>query len=434
MNMLSGRVLSRRTMLRGAGYAVGLPFLDAMTPRRAHAQAAVPPRFLAVFAPCGFRRQAWTTIDSGVNFTMPAPMASLDALRPHITLLSDMQRSLYTGTGTHEVPTGNFLTSAPIEPGAAFGNNVSIDQVIAATRNEPFRSLELALEGGTSGLQLEYSGALVSSISYGGPNLLLPTEVAPLQLLRRVFTDAERPTNVAEAARQKRRERSILDAVLGDASRLNGQLDARDRARLDEHLTALRELERQLEVLEQQTVCIAPEAPGSGVTDRPREIRVMSDIALAAIRCGRTRVMTFMLGRGASFARYPFTASNRGHHELSHVDDQDPVAVAELVQIEIFLVEQYAYLLSELQRMDDGNGTTVLDNTFAMYGSEVADGYTHATIGHKIIIGGHAGGQLAGNQHIIASGQPTANVLLTAAQMCGVPLASFGDSTGPLAM
>lgn len=448
--------LTRRAALRGGlSTLIGLPLLEAMAPSVARAQAqGAPPlaRLIVFYAPNGMWMPSWTpSTPSGASGPLPAVLppilAPLDDVRQHLTVVSGLHnQAVDRGSdpaGPHARGTASFLTGAHITASEdAIENGVSVDQLVAEKlRQQGFRglaSLELGAEGGGARGTCDagYSCAYQVNISWAGPQSPVAKETNPRAVFDRLFGAGVDTRPAAVREQERRRKKSILDAVKDDAARLNARLGARDRQKIEEHLTGIRELERRLDddgAARCDTAAFLPEgAPVVDVNapvDVTAYVQSLLDLMVIACRCDRTRVMTFMIGNGGSPRAYPFLGIEGQHHGISH----RPRLSASLEQIDIWEMQQLAHLLRGLASVDDGDGKTALDTSFVYAASELSDGNIHSRDNLPIVVAGRANGVVGpGDRHLVVEPQPVANLLLTAMNSMGLDETSFADSTGPL--
>lgn len=236
--------------------------------------------------------------------------------------------------------------------------------------------------------------------------------------------------SAAERARVFARRRSVLDVVRQDAARLTAQLGSKDRAKLDEYLTGVRELELRIDALANAPTCEA-ERPDP-VTAFPDTVRTLIDLTVLAFQCDLTRVASFMLANAASNLTYPFLGITDGHHQLSH-HQGNADSLTKLRTIGAWEVEQFAYLVGRLKAVSDANGP-LLDSSAVLFSSEIEDGDAHRHTNLPVLVAGRAGGALQPGRHVVyAGGPPLANLYVALLNALGAPTASFGDDgTTPL--
>jgi hypothetical protein len=436
--------LSRRTLLRGAGCALALPWLEAMSPRSARAQAsAAPVRLFFFYVPNGIHMQGWTPSQEGSSFSLSPILAPLHNHKDDLLVLSGLRNNAAfangDGGGDHARGTACFLTAtrAVKTEGSNIRVGQSIDQAAAehyaeATR---FRSLELGCEGGGSsgGCDSGYSCAYVRNVSWRTPTQPAPKEVNPRSVFDRLFADVGADLTAQEMARKKRYKKSILDFVLDDAASLEGKLSARDRHKLDEYQTAVREVEVRVDSIHVAPQCQVGERPDGIPQQTTAYVDAMLDLAALAFECDLTRVVSFMLGNGSSGRSYGFLGVPGSHHELSH-HQNDNGKKAQLQTINTWEVARLAHLLDRLQGAEEG-GASLLDNSLVFFSSEVEDGNTHNHANLPVLLAGGGGGAVSPGRHLrYANSTPIANLFVSLLRAVGKPgVTSFGDDgTGPL--
>ena len=429
------RGVSRRAFLGGAGATVALPVLSSLLPSRARAAGPEDVRLLFYYVPNGMHMPAWTPDGEGLDWEPSEILAPLAAHQDRVSVLSGLDNlpARVPGVpGDHARGTGSFLTCTTVvrTEGDEIGNGISIDQVVAQAigGGSTFPSLQLGTSGGASvgGCDSGYSCAYTRNISWAGEATPLPKVTSPDLVFNRLFAGFEVGLTEAERARRRLYRSSVLDTVTGDADRLMPLLGRSDQLKLDEYLTAVRELELRIEA-DANSGCQAPDI--AGWEDHTSRVRAMNDLLVAALTCGQTRIASFMLDNAASNRSYEFLGVPESHHQLSH-HGQDPLSHAGLTAIGTWEVEQLAHLLDGLAAVTEGEGS-LLDNTLVYFASELADGDAHHHTGLPVVLAG-GGAHLGTGQHRVYEGRPMADLFLTMAATAGVSLASFGDSTGAL--
>jgi hypothetical protein len=432
--------LSRRTVLRGLGAAVALPFLESLAPKMVRAQslAAPMPRFFGLYVPCGMYMEQLTPPNAGRDFAMTPILEPLLPVKSSVLVLSGLNNvpaeDEEVGAGDHARGTATFLTATNPEH-MRIHVAKSVDQQIAdhygATTR--LRSLELGLEAGATAGNCDagYSCAYSRNIAWASPTTPLAKEVSPRLAFDRLFGTSDARLTAEQIERRRQQNLSILDFVHEDANRVKQGLSLRDRVKLDEYQTGVRELELRIERLEGDDRCERPERPDGTPTDTPGHAKALLDLVVLAFKCDITRVATFMVGNAATGRTFPWLGISDTHHELSH-HQGNIEKLNKLQQINRWEVSLLAYLMTELSQIEeqapDGSVRTILDDTFACLGSELTDGNAHNHDNVPMIVGGHAGGILDSGQHVrFAAGTPVANVFYTLLNGIGVPVARFGD-------
>ncbi len=436
--------LSRRMVLGGAGVAIALPALESLVSRKtATAQMRTPPkRLLFFYTPCGINSsdgRGWTPAAAGAGAAwslsrMLTPLGpDLKSRALVLTGLSNNPasanfRGSNDGPGDHARGTGCFLTSARLNKtaGADIRNGVSIDQAIAASIGmmTRFPSLQTGVDAGSSSGDCDsgYSCAYARNISWAGPTTPLAKITQPRVLFDRFFAGMDPNATAAETTRRRAYSSSVLDQVRGEASSLQLRLGASDQRKLDEYLTAVREVETRVAMT--GSVCTAPDRPMSSVAYR-EQIDLMSDLMALAFRCDLTRIQTFMIGNAGSDRVHDFLGITAGHHTLSH-HMSDAANLRQLEQIGTWEVQKFAELCNRLRLIDE-MGTSVLDNSVCVFSSEIHDGNSHAHTALPVVAVGGGGGQFTTDRHVNVGNEPIADYFLALAKYMGVPLPRFGE-------
>ena len=432
---LTRKSLRRRTFLRGIGATVALPMLDAMVPAfTALAQSAANPprRFGAVYIPHGVIMDRWTPATQDA-FEFTPILKPLEPFASQVVVVSNLTRPKDTEGGTHAVSSANWLTGAVAKRtmGEDFRAGTSIDQVIAARigGDTLFRSLELATEdfsGFVGACDIGYACTYMNTVAWSSPTTPLPVEINPRVVFERMFgRTGTREQRVARI----REDRSILDALTADVRDLQRNLGVRDRTRLTEYLNDVREIERRIQKTEAQntTAETAADAP-LGIPDSFEEhAALMFDLLALAYQADITRVFTFMLARELSMRTYVDLGITEPHHPLSH-HGNNPDKVALHAKLNVYHMQLFAGFLDKLRAMPDGDGS-LLDHSLILYGSGMSDGNKHSPEPLPLVaIGGGVG---KGHRHVQApESSPTGNLWLSVAAKFGIPLETFGVSTG----
>jgi hypothetical protein len=431
--------LSRRSFLRGAGAALALPFLEAMWPMRARAQAAASARrFLAWYVPNGMRMSDWTPAATGASYALPPILAPLAPVRSEVLVLTGLANRAGQDAfpGDHARGTGSFLTARRVRrtDGADIQNGISLDQRIAQAigASTPLPSLQLGTEGGgsTGNCDSGYSCAYARNISWAGPQSPLAKETNPRSAFERLFSGDGEHLSPEERERRRVQRLSVLDFVAEDATRLRLELGASDRQKLDEYLTGVRALELRVENLGSSACQVDP--PGDPGDDFEARVRAMADLVVLAFQCDTTRVVTFMQANAGSNQTYPWLGVYDGHHQISH-HQQNPANLAALSSIDTWEVEQFVYLLERLAAVQEPGGS-LLDSALVFFSSEIEDGDAHRHTNLPILLAGRGGGAVVPGVHQRFNGSPTvANLFLTILRAFGIQDATFGDDgTAPL--
>jgi len=447
--IITKRAISRRTVLRGMGVSLALPLLDAMVPAltATAATAASPARRYGFFyMPNGVAMNHtnvnyWKPATAGADFEFSPILKPLEPFRNQVTVVSGLHNrsaeSLGDGNGDHTRSTGSWLTGTHIKrtEGSDLRAGVSADQVIASQfkKETPLPSLELAIlpNSVTGGCDTGYSCAYGTTLSWSSPTTPLPTQSSPRLVFEQLFGDGGPASAQAAAARTKN---SILDSAIQELAGLHSKLGPADRATVSDYLDVLREVERRIQQTEAKNA-ESPlpeyERPGIGVPERfDDHAKLMFDLQHLAFQADITRVTTFMYGAEQRARMYPEIGLNESHHSMSHHGD-NPENLAKYAKLCTWHVDLFAYLVEKMRNTPDGDGN-LLDHSLLMIGGGMSNGNIHSHIDVPIALVGGASG-FKGNRHVATTmGTPLSNLLVTVVQSSGVPIDSFGDSTGNL--
>jgi hypothetical protein len=447
--MTTHNPLSRRTVLRGLGTMMALPFLDSALPRAARAAlaaagpaaAAAPRRMAFVYIPQGAYMPYWMPKTEGAHFELTDCLKPMAAHRKDMIvfggLTCDKARANGDGGGDHARASGAFLTGAQPKKtaGANFYAGVSADQVAAQRLGDKTRlaSLEMAIEGyrGSGNCDSGYACVYEHTLAWRNATTPLPTEVNPRQVFNRLFADQNKDPETL--ARNELRA-SVLDAVLADANDLNRRLGGSDRQKLDQYLSGVRELELRITRAEKLSPVVLPddvERPAGVPADLTAHIRLMCDLMVLAFQTDVTRISTFMLAREGSEQKYRMAGVNEGHHTISH-HQNNPDNINKIKAINAYHMTQFAYLIEKLKSVREGEGT-LLDNCMIAYGSGIADPNRHAHEDLPLLIVGKGGGTINTGRYMrVPSETPVNNLWLAMLKRFGVTAPALGDSTGVL--
>jgi hypothetical protein len=430
--------LPRRTFIRGMGATLALPFLDAMVP----ALSAVPraaPRFAAIYVGNGASMNDWTPPTEGVDFAFSPILKPLEAFRDQTLVFTGLDNFPATDQGDSG---GQHPRAAPafmscVHPKQTEGADVqagtTIDQMIAQQIccDSKLSSLEVALDRNdvVGACDHGYACAYMNSMSWKSPTIPLPSETNPRFVFERLFGSGD--TAEARAARS-REDRSILDGVTQEISRLRRTLGPRDGVKLSEYLDAIRDVEQRVARSESGNRDVKVPARPAGVPQTFREYaELMFDLQVLAFKADITRVTSFMMARENIDRSYDEIGLPEAHHSMSH-HGNNPEKIAVFSKLNTYHVETLAYFLNKLRATPDGDGT-LLDHSIVLYGSGMSDGNTHNNYNVPVVVVGGRGQQMKGNRHLTyPKGTPLANLSLSLMDKFGVNLEKFGDSTGEL--
>ncbi len=434
--------LSRRTFLRGSGVAMALPWLESLpvwgdSKLDALASNEFPKRFAALFMACGVNADHWWAKGNGNEMELGKSLQPLAPLRHKLNFITGLFNQSAVGVGIHPGQTGNILSGADLQKGAVLKGGISVDQMMANEIGhltmQP--SLVLGCEQPTTGYhETNFSMAYSSHISWQSTTSPVPLEVYPSLAFDSLFEN-----------RGNLRNQSILDRVRSQAKDLSQKVSANDRAKLDEYLTSVREVEKQIErlrankskaeagALKQQKSLIQMERPENGLPEDIRDhMRLMCDIVALAFQTDKTRLATLLLCRDISGLFYPFLDVRRSHHSASHRDLSDSYE-----QITRYYCSQVAYLASKLDQMPEGSGS-VLDNTCLLFLSNMWSGSKHDSTKLPVLQLGSLGGTIETGRVVdyLDAGDENrklCSLYLSIMDRMGVSLEHFGDADTRLA-
>jgi len=448
--------VSRRTVLKGMGVTVALPFLDAMLPAgTAWARTAAGSKIRLVCmemvhgsagsTALGVKKNLFAPVKAGRDFEFTPTLEPLAPFRDDVTIISNTDVHNAEAFTLPEIGGDHFRSSAVFltqsHPKQTEGNDVhagtSLDQLYAKQfgQDTPIPSMQLSIENvdQAGGCTYGYSCIYTDTISWASPTQPLPMIRDPRVVFDQLFGVGATPE---ERAASLKADRSILDWINGQVSQLKRQLGASDRRRLDEYVENVREIERRIQRVEARNASgeqrAMPEAP-IGVPDSFEEhAHILMDLIALAFAADTTRAFSFKLGRDASGRAYPESGVTTGFHNASHHGERED-RIMDFAKINRYHVSMVPYLLEKLKNTPEGD-SNLLDNSLIVYGSPMGDSNIHNHKRVPLFVAGHAGGQLKGGVHIKApDGTPMANPMLTMLHMLGrTDLQQFGDSTGEL--
>ena len=449
--------LSRRTMLRGMGVAIGLPFLDAMVPAQtpvARTAAAPLTRFACIemvhgaagSTVDGTRKHYWSPEKTGADFEFTQTLEPLKQFREYLTIISNTDLDP-AGAGSpkeegadHFRSSAAFLTAAhpKMTEGADIFAGVSIDQMYAQQfgQDTPLPSIQLCIESVDGSGACDYGYACVYSytISWSTPSTPLPMTIDPRVAFENLFGDGSTPE---ERLVRQRENASILDMISHSVKRLQKNLGPSDRSRLNDYLTDVREIERRIERIEKYNTSgetrALPSAPLGVPESFEEHVKLMFDLQALAFMTNTTRVSAFKTSRDVCQRVYPESGVKTPFHSCSH-HGEAPSRIAEFAKLNRYHVGMMPYFLEKLRSTPDGDGN-LLDHSLVLYGSPMGDSNAHNHKRVPMFLAGHANGKLKGNLHVREKdGTPMSNILLTVMRKLGVEVESIGDSTGEVAI
>jgi hypothetical protein len=457
MPFITKKHISRREVLRGVGVALSLPLLDSMVPAQTPIgkTAASPQTRLACIEMVhgaagstgeGTTKHYWSPEKEGADFEFSQTLEPLAPYRDYITIVSNTDLHPATAWAAAEEGADHFRSSAvyltaahpKMTEGSDYYVGASIDQIYAQQlgQDTPLPSIQLCIEMVDASGACDYGYACVyaDTISWASPTAPLPMTLDPRMAFENLFGEGGTPQE--RLARQKV-NRSILDWISHDVSRLQKGLGQSDRNRLNAYLDDVREIERRIERIEKYNASgearALPAAP-LGVPDSYEEhVKLMFDLQALAFMTETTRVSAFKMSRDVSGRVWPESGVKTPFHPCSH-HGETPARIAEFAKLNRYHVSLIPYFLEKLKNTPDGDGN-LLDHSLVLYGSPMGDSNVHNHKRVPLFLAGHASGKVKGNLHIVTKDEtPMANVLLTMLQKVGVKAESFGDSNGTVAI
>lgn len=433
--------VSRRTVLQGAGVTMALPWLESlpvwgMSPAADSDVLPAPRRFAALFMACGVNADHWWAKGAGDQMQLGKSLQPMEPLKSKMNFISGLFNQSAVGVGIHPGQTGNILSGASLQKGAELRGGISVDQMLANTigRETIQPSLVLGCEQPVTGYhETNFSMAYSSHISWQNATSPVPMEVYPSLAFDSLFDN-----------RGNRRNQSVLDRVKEHAESLSRQVSADDKAKLEEYLSSVREVEKgiQRKRKHQRKATERAAARGQAVAtmDRPdnglpedirEHMRLMCDIIALAFQTDKTRVATLLLCRDISGLFYPFLDVRKAHHSASHSDLTD-----DFERVTRYYVSQFAYLASRLEAMPEGD-RTVLDNTCLLFLNNMWSGSKHDSTKVPLLTAGGLGGAVETGRVLDYSDQPDdqrklCSLYLSLMQHLGLPERKFGDADAPL--
>jgi len=441
MSFITKKHLSRRTVLQGLGVTLALPVLESMIPAATvfgqTVAATNRTRFGAIYFPHGVIQANWNPVAEGAGYEITPILQPIKPFYDKVTVVSKLRHALAYGSGAtanHNRAASAFLSGAEAKTGAQPHLGVTIDQVIAKKlgQDTPLPSLELAIEGASVNCGDGLSCSYRDTISWQSDTSPLPMQNNPQVVFERLFGDGN---DLGQRKARRQQSLSLLDSVLGEASSLQQKLPAADRARMDQYLTDVREIERRIQKAGEQVSddLELPPAPAGVPTDVEEHIKLMYDLQVLAWQTEITRVSTFQVAHELSNTVYAKSTIRDAFHILSHhsniTENKERFTVLNRYHVGLF-----AYFLDKLQKTPDGDGT-LLDHSLVLYGSGLGDGNQHDHTDLPVLVAGGASGRHQGGRHIrTAKDTPMSNLLVALLDKMSIHDEKFGDSSGALAL
>jgi hypothetical protein len=430
--------IPRRTFLKGVGTVIALPMLDAMAPALSRADAVKPPvRMAFMYVPNGIIMSDWTPKAEGRDFEFPRILKALEPFREDTLALTGLAHRTGDGAaGDHTRASATYLTgvgpkrttSADVEVG------ISVDQVAAQAISSKTRlpSLELGCEISRSvgSCDAGYSCAYINSMSWRGPSTPNPPETNPRLVFERLYGSLSSNPDPQAQARLNEDRRSVLDAVNERTRELVSVLGPADRRKVDEYLSAIREIEKRIARAENENRELTPEIekPSGTPPGFVEHARLMNDLLLIAFQADITRIATLIYSKESSTRSYPELGFSDPHHPLTH-HRNNPEWIEKVTKINCHHIEQFADFVRKAKAIREGEGT-LLDHSMLVYGSSISDGNNHVHENLPVVLLGRGDGRLKTGRHIVYPETPMTNLFLALLERMGVETEKLGDSTG----
>ena len=444
MSSFQNSKLSRRTILRGMGVSLALPWLEATsTVAKAAAVASAPTRMGFIFVPNGVVMQNWVPKTEGYGFQLSRTLQPLAPVQDDLLVITglthDKGRANADGAGDHARSASVFLTGAQPRKtdGEHIRSGISVDQLAAKAvgHKTRFSSLEMGADPGRMAGNCDsgYSCAYSSNISWSSESTPVGKEVNPRLVFERLFSNGK-PSEVDKGQLQREAlQKSVLDFIADDAKRLQSKLGRNDNRKLDEYLTGVREIERRIgtKTAKPTEVEVDYAIPDGIPGDYQDHLRMMCDLMVLAFQTDSTRIATMMFANAGDNKNYRKIGVPDGHHDLSHHGD-NPEKLEKISQINLFHIQQLSYLLQKMKSIREGE-RTLLDNSMIVFGSGISDGNRHNHDNLPILLAGSGGGTIETGRHLRYDLEtPVCNLFMSMLDRVGVDAPFIGDSTGRL--
>ena len=444
---------SRRTVLRGLGASLALPALESFRPTLLAASGAraigttasgAPLRMAYLYVPNGVNLANWAPSGTGKKYQPGATFSPVEKFREHFQVVSGFEHKNATnggdGPGDHARGNATFLTGARARKtaGSDIHLGISVDQVAAnaAALETRFPSLELSTAGVRKSGKCDsgYSCAYQYNLSWRSDTQPMTPESKPRLVFERLFGGGDKNDRAKSLGARLASKQSILDFIAADANALHKHLGRNDQQKIDEYLTGVREIEKQIEKVEALGLPADPGMPAP--KDKPdnyqEHIRLLMDMMVVAFKTDSTRISSFMLAQEGSNRNFNEVGVSEGHHSISH-HQNDKGKLKKIAQIDKFYMEQFAYFMEKMTTTEDIDGKSLLDNSMIVYGSGISDGNRHNNDNLPIVLAGKGGGAFSPGRHLdLGTNIPMSNLYMRMLHEFGVKQPRFGDSTGVL--
>ena len=445
--IVTGKHLSRRTLLRGLGTSLALPMLDSMVPALGVAATATdgakqaPLRLEFTYIPNGVNYAAWKPVGEGVGYAFSPTLKPLEKYREDLMVLTGLDlhngNALGDGGGDHARAGASYLTGVHCKKttGADIKGGVSADQIAAQQMKTRLTSLELGCEDSRTvgNCDSGFSCAYTNSISWRNPTMPMPPETNPRVVFERLFGSDNLKVDEATKARRNLLRTSILDVVGERSKQLMGEVGPADRRKLDEYMTGIREVERRIQMAESTPNQFKPQmdAPSGVPVEFAEYAKLMFDLQILAFQADLTRVSTFMIGREGSVRTYSEIGVADPHHPITHHQNKAEF-LAKVAKINLFHVELFSYYVEKMKATQDGDGS-LLDHSMVIYGGGLNDGNRHEHENLPTVLVGRGNGKLKPGRHVVyPAGTPMTNLYMSLLDHMDVRPETIGDSTGKL--
>ncbi len=444
--MIFKKAIPRRAFLRGIGATLSLPLLEAMVPAFASSldtQNGPVVRLAFAYVPNGVIMEKWTPTAEGAGFELTPTLQPLAPFRDRMLVFSGLAHNTGLayegeGAGDHARASAVFLTGVHPKKTEGFDlhSGISLDQLVGKEfgKHTQLSSLELAIDTtevvGTC--DNGYSCAYSNTLCWRSATTPVPMENQPRAVFERLFGDSE-STDPSVRLNRIQEDRSILDSLMEGVARMLTRLGPSDRSKLTEYLDAVHDVERRIQMAEEQSARELPrlDRPAGVPATFDEHAKLMFDLQVLAFQSDLTRVATFMMGQEQTTRVYRELGIADAYHPLTH-HQHDPKKIAQVERIDLFHTKLFAYFLEKMQATRDGDGT-LLDHSVIVYGSALSDGNMHVHNDLPILLVGGAAGKIKGGRHLrYPQDTPTTNLYLNLLDKLGMPLEAFGDSTGKL--
>ena len=425
--------ISRRTVLKGMGAAISLPFLEAMS-ARADDAVKPPVRMAFLYMPNGVLPSGWIPKGKGRDWKLSFALEPLAELKEDVNVFSHLNNVAGRGGDGHYARTTSWLTGtkAARTSGKGIRAGISVDQFAASKigTTTPLPSMELGIDPVHNVVDMGYSTVYGCHVSWRTPTLPAAKEINPQQAFDRLFRSTQFGRSPGDV--------SVIDLVREDARKLHTALGGSDRQKLDEYIDSVRALEKRIELASNAEDRNWKPSVHSKDLKRPQmeygdyttHVRLMLDILVMALQTDSTRVASFMFANDVSGRNFSFVDGvKEGFHPVSHHENKDEKR-EQYTRINRYHIEQYAYLLSQMKSIREGD-STLLDNSMVMFGSSIFDGNLHMPTNVPTVLAGKGGGRIVTGRHIDPRpAQPLCDLFVSMLDVVGVPVDFFGDSKG----